>query len=153
MIFDQFNAVLTLVGRRRMAQLSVNGRHLHSLMSPKEITAAAFLPIDFEFDRRVVVVGHIDGSISLIYVDPQDYELKSVNRPLHRDRIVCMTVDPVAFRMATVDGRGTTLISAFTAWDPGSVIQRCAACGCAHPGKSPLCENCRPEGSTDQDGK
>jgi hypothetical protein len=107
MIFDYFDAVLTVVGRRRMIQVSVNGRNLHVMMSPKEITAAAFLGIDFAFDKRVIVAGHVDGSISMVYVDGQDYELKYVNRALHKERIASIVVDQATLKMAAVDVRGS----------------------------------------------
>jgi hypothetical protein len=147
MMFDQFNAVLTVVGKRRMVQISVNGKNLHLMMSPKEITAAAFVGVDFAFDKRVIVTGHVDGSISLVYVDGQEYELKYVNRPLHREKVMSIVINQATMKMASVDARGGAVMVEFKPWEAGSVVHRCAKCGCPYPGraakrKQTICENC-----------
>jgi hypothetical protein len=48
------------------------------MMCSNEITATALLPVDFSFDKRVLVVGHVDGSVSLVAVGEQDYRLRIV---------------------------------------------------------------------------
>jgi hypothetical protein len=141
-VFDQFNAILSIVGRRNIAQYSVNGKKLHAMMSSNEITATALLPVDFSFDKRVLVVGHADGSVSLVAVGQQDYRLRIVaNHSLHKHKIVSIYINTVDFRMTIADDHGVVSQTSVSVWEQGSAIQKCATCGAPESGKCSQCQN------------
>jgi hypothetical protein len=149
--FDEFNAILTVVGKNNVNQYSINGRLLHAISVSIEITTAAFMPIDFAFDKRIFILAHSDGSISFIAVDPSDYLLKIVaRRQVHKYAIASMFVDQISFKMTTVDVREIAFQTDVDVWDTQSVLQRCVCCGNQQTGKCPQCKKatcdaCRSE--------
>jgi hypothetical protein len=146
--FDPFAAVLSVFGARDVAQYSVNGQLLHAVAVTAKVSAVAFMPIDFAFDKRVFVLGHFDGSVSFIAVDSTDYKLKVIaRRQLHTSKVVSLFVDELSLRLTSCDDRGIVFQSEFDILDPASVVNRCHFCGnpqtdiCSRC-QTPICDYC-----------
>jgi hypothetical protein len=151
--FDHFGAILSLIGTREVSQYSVNGQRLHTISLQSKISAFAFMPVDFSFDRRLIVLGHTDGVISFLAVDPIDYKLKVIGRkPVHNCAIVSLFVELSSLRLTSCDERGVIFQSEFDILDPISVVQRCQFCSsfqtevCAKC-QSPMCDYCASDGN------
>jgi hypothetical protein len=95
-------------------------------MSQKEITAAGLLGVDFTVGKRWIIAGPADGPVSLIYVDAMDYEVKSLNRQLHREKVASIVVDQAIMRWASVDACGAAFLTQFKFWAPKCHFEMCA---------------------------
>jgi hypothetical protein len=141
MFFDDFNGILTVIGRWKVGQYSLNGALLHSTDAALEVAPAVGFGIDFSFDARVVVLGHSDGSVSFLAVDAVDYQLKTVaRRRLHSFAIISVFFDGVGQKLTTVDERGIALQTEVPFWDAVSVVRKCGHCNNEVTGVCPVCK-------------
>ena len=127
--FDQFNAVLSVICDHMVLQYSINGNLLHTLSFNKTVTAFAFLPFDCSFDRRILFIGHEDGTVSIVSVDPVDYKLKVISTfACQKHRIVSMYIDPVSLCFVTCDAKGNANKARITILEADASVVKCDHC-------------------------
>ena len=151
--FDQFNGVLSVIGAKEVIQYSINGHLLHRYETGSTITAFAFLPFDFAFDRRLLILGRSDGSICIISVDPVDYKLKEIGSVLcSKSAIASMYIDPISLVLVTCDTKGRAQRTVIETMDEGASLVKCYICGnpmtsiCGKCHQN-LCDACRDDPS------
>lgn len=171
MICDDVIDTLTVVGPLIIEQYSINGKLLHSFdFTPiakshkgNELTTAALLAYNYDFDGRLIVCGDKSGNINFFVVDEISYELVFlISKSVHSYPITSLFILKNRNRIITSDKYGNRFVTRLEINDEASQkttnqaqnptnqndevtccaycenmsTTKCFACGL------PLCDNC-----------
>ena len=152
--FDSFNGVLSVLLQRSIVQYSINAQKLREMTFQTDCLCMATIGLDFTFDKRLTIICHENGNISLIAVSKSNYDfilVKSLTQ-IHTNKIVSVFPIETSPRFVTVDDHGCAKITIINAIDPRSNIFKCSFCenprtALCSQCQTPLCDSCKFNGS------
>lgn len=156
--FDQFDGILTILSPNEISQYSPNAVFLRKHPFSIPATCMTHVGLDFSFDARLTIVGHVDGSISFLAVDRSTFEfivVKRITNAKHGKKVGIATMNATSTiipRVVAVDENGSVSLIEIDAFDENTIINKCSYCDNSQTSscvqcKSPICESCRHDGT------
>ena len=131
-LFDSFNAVLSIAGKKQIIQYSINAVKLRAFYTNTKykITCMNYIFIDLAFDKRFIIIGQDNGDISILSVNPSSFDFQILfTKNVHNNPITSIFPQKTLLKVLSIDSKCIAYLTDFTELiDMDSVVIRCNFC-------------------------
>ncbi|OHS96033.1 Beige/BEACH domain containing protein [Tritrichomonas foetus] len=153
-MFDSFNAELYVIYSNSVEKYSINGNKLHYYdIFESNISSSIIFGLDFMFDKRLLILGHKNGKLTILHINSESYEFEVMfHSDVHKYAISSILGMPNLMKIVTVDDRGISYLTDFSSMlEDSSVVVRCSFCDSPQTTickicQLPICGGCKKNG-------